>query len=174
MLSTLGSASSASRVRAAQERLQEALTDFGVSARGDDAQDLRVVGRVGHSVLNEYAGALALETSAFILKTPKTIDFLSTACAPMPLAPRRLYPNVAMKQPACAPTFYWVQSIPRPNTTDSRWNCSEHLNGRQSTRRNPKPLLHNNQERTNRNTTETMEGPETTTMTPLARNKQHI
>ena len=41
--------------------------------------------------------------------------------------------------------------------------------------RNQKPLLQNNKERTNRNTTDTMEGPETTaTTTPLARDKQHI
>ena len=40
--------------------------------------------------------------------------------------------------------------------------------------RNQKPLLQNNQECTNRNTTDTMEGPETTTITPLARDKQHV
>ena len=33
---------------------QEAVTDLGVSASGDDALDLRVVGQVAHGVLNVY------------------------------------------------------------------------------------------------------------------------
>ena len=51
----VGSASSASRIRAAQEpslvHLQEALTNPGVSASCDDALDLRVDGQVSHGVL---------------------------------------------------------------------------------------------------------------------------
>ena len=44
--------------------LQEALTDPGVSASGDDALDLRVVGLVAHGVLNVYADALARDIKA--------------------------------------------------------------------------------------------------------------
>ena len=64
-----GQQGSASRVRAAQEpspivHLQEAVTDPGVGASGDDALDLRVVGQVAHGVLNVYADALALDIKA--------------------------------------------------------------------------------------------------------------
>ena len=72
---------------------------------------------------------------------------------------------------------------PDPNTTESKTFQVELQRTPQTTsadqkratnRRNQKPLLQNNQERTNRNTTDTMERPETTTITPLARDKQHI
>ena len=42
--------------------LQEARTDPGVGASGDDALDLRVVGQVAHVVFNDvYADVLALD-----------------------------------------------------------------------------------------------------------------
>ena len=63
----------------------------------------------------------------------------------------------------------------KPKARHSKWKCSEppqqtSANQKRATnRRNQKPLLQNNQERTYRNTTDTMEGPETTTTTPFAR-----
>ena len=44
--------------------LQEALTGPGVSASGDDARDLRVVGQVADGVLNVHADTLALDIGA--------------------------------------------------------------------------------------------------------------
>ena len=44
--------------------LQEAVIVPGVSASGDDALDIRVVGQVAHGVLNTFADALALEIKA--------------------------------------------------------------------------------------------------------------
>ena len=41
--------------------LQEAFTDPGVVASGDDALDLHVVGQVAHGVFNVYVDALALD-----------------------------------------------------------------------------------------------------------------
>ena len=45
-------------------RLQEALTDPGVSASSGDALDLRMVGQVAHGVFNVYADALSLDLKA--------------------------------------------------------------------------------------------------------------
>ena len=58
----------------------------------------------------------------------------------------------------------------RQQARHSEWNDSEHLLSQklETNRRNQKPLLQNDQERTNRNPTGTMEGPETTSITPLA------
>ena len=44
--------------------LQEALMDLVVSASGDDALDLRVVGQVAHGVLNVCAHAMARDISS--------------------------------------------------------------------------------------------------------------
>ena len=68
-------------------------------------------------------------------------------------------------------------SILRPNTTESKTlqvviSTDVSQPETRATKRNQKPLQQNNQERTNRNTTDTTEGPETTTRTPFA--KQHI
>ena len=50
--------------------LQEAVTAPGVSARGDDALDLRVGGQLAYGVLNVYADALALDIKA---RSPREI-----------------------------------------------------------------------------------------------------
>ena len=77
----------------------------------------------------------------------------------------------SMKQLACAPRSTGPQIIPRPTTTESKTLQVELQRTLQPTSANQKratnsfnqaPLLQNNQERTNRNTTDTMEGPETT------------
>ena len=75
------------------------------------------------------------------------------------------------------------QSISRPDTTERKTLQVElertpqptSANQKRATnRRNHKPLLQNNPERTNRNTTETTEGPEPTKITPLARDRYPI
>ena len=123
-------------------------------------------------------------------KRRSSVDFLSTAFAPVPLAPdlqntrrarmtRRPLVFGCRDETTCLRPNVLTGHNVSPNPTrqkarHSKWNCSEHLNRRQPTRnvrrktRNQKSLLQNNQERTNRNTTDTMEGPETTTTTPLA------
>ena len=123
-----------------------------------------------------------------------------TASAPMPLAPdlqntRRARINAAAAWAECrdettclrpkVPTGHKVLPLPlpRPDTTESktlevelqRTHQPSSANQKRATnRRNQKPLLQNTQERTNRNTTDTMESPETATITPLARDKQQI
>ena len=67
--STLGSASSASRVRAVQEPSPSCICrspsrTLGVSASGDGALVIRAVGQGAHGVLNVYADALALDIKA--------------------------------------------------------------------------------------------------------------
>ena len=118
----------------------------------------------------------------------KKVDFSSTSFAPVQLAPdvqntgRALMtrPPVAecLDETTCLrqratkypPTRHdRKQDTPANTSTDVSQpeTCDEQT-------RNEKPLLQHNQERTIRNTTDTMEGPEATTTTPLARDKQHI
>ena len=130
-------------------------------------------------------------------KTKKNVDFLSTAFAPLPLAndlkntsrermTRRSAVAECRGETACLrPNVLtgdkkYLPDPSRQKARHSKWKYREDLNQHQPTRnvrrkrRNQKSLLQNNQERPNRNTTDTMEGPDTTTISPLARGKQHI
>ena len=86
----------------------------------------------------------------------------------------RLHPNAAMKQFACAPTFQRATSKTLQVELQRTLQPMSANQKRATNRRNQKPLLQKNEERTNRNTADTMEGPETTTIAPRARDKQHI
>ena len=128
-----------------------------------------------------------------MLKTLKNLDVFSNAVAPMPLAPNLQKTRRARmtRRPSVAECQYETtclrhniptepQSIPRHNTTQCKTvqvelqHTSTDISPPETNKRNQKPLLQNSQKRTNRNTTETMEGPETTTITPFARGKHHI
>ena len=128
-----------------------------------------------------------------MLKTLKNLDVFSNAVAPMPLAPNLQKTRRARmtRRPSVAECQYETtclrhniptepQSIPRHNTTQCKTvqvelqHTSTDISPPETNKRNQKPLLQNSQKRTNRNTTETMEGPETTTITPFARDKHHI
>ena len=75
----------------------------------------------------------------FILKTPKNVHFLSTAFAPLPLAPdpqnTRRAPRTR-RPPESDLTGHKISpDATRQKARHSKWNCSEHLNRRQPTRK---------------------------------------
>ena len=131
-----------------------------------------------------------------ILKTPKNVDFLSTAFAPVPLATdsqntrrarRTRRPSVSecRDETTCLhPNVLTGHKVSpdgtRQKARHSKWNCRRTLQPtsanqkRATNRRATKSHCCRNQERTKRNTTDTMEGPETTAITPFARDRQHF